>query len=318
MTESPVNNPMKVFLAAIVNVALFSCMNLFVKLAAETHSVPQIMFFRSALALIPVVMLIVWYRKDFSLFKTKRLGGHLTRSLIGTVSMSCIFTSFSMLPLANATAIQFASPLILTALSVPLLKETVGPHRWAAVIVGLCSVVFMLRPGGEGSLFGSMVAVAAAFLSALAMIAVRRLGSTEHSLTIVFYFSLFSALFAGIAMIFAWTPPTMVSLMYLLAIGLLGGLGQVFLTYAYANAPAAYVSPFSYLTILFSVGFDLLIWGHVPGQEIVTGSVIVVLSGLYIVFREARKQYKAVIRTNLYGLQPAQPTEKDKAPDSKT
>ena len=310
MTESPVEKPFRVFLSALLNVAFFAFMNLFVKLASETHSIAQIMFFRSVIALIPVCLMIL-AKRDISLFSTKRMGGHFARSSIGTISMAFFFTSFAMLPMADATAIQFASPLILTALSVPLLKEIVGPHRWAAVTIGLGAVLFMLQPTGHTHMAGNMVALGAAFLGALAMIAVRRLGTTEHSLTIVFYFSLFSAIFSFIAMLFAWTPPTATSLTYLLAAGILGGFGQVFLTYCYARAPAAYVSPFSYLAILFSALFDVIIWHHATDWRIALGSCIVMSSGLYIVFREAKKHYRNITNPNLYNLQPAMPTPRD-------
>lgn len=311
MTESPVERPLRIFMAACLAITFFAVMNMLVKIVTETQSVPQALFFRNLIGLVPVLFLI-GRTGNWNLVKTTRHGGHFLRSFVGCASMSCFFLSFALLPLADATAIHFAAPLILTALSVPLLKERVGPHRWAAVVVGLGAVLFMLAPAGDGNMTGAFVALSAAVLSAFAMIAIRRLGSTEHALTIVFYFTVYSTLFTGIAMLFAWEPIGSRALLLMAGIGLTGGIGQIFLTYAYAHAPAAYVSPFNYLAIVFAAAFDILFWGVIPGWPIMAGSFVVIATGLYIVFREARKKRPLPVRTSLYALQPTQPTDEDR------
>ncbi len=308
--ETPVEKPVKIVLAITLCMVFFGFMNMFVKLASETLPVPQVMFFRNFLGLIPVLFLIM-QKKDFSLFKTKRHSGHFVRSFVGFFSMCCFFWSFAMLPLANATAIHFAAPLLITALSVVLLDEKVGVHRWTAVLIGLAAVVFMLQPAGNGDPLGSLVAMSAAILSAFAMITVRKLGSTEHALTIVLYFTLYSTLFSFVWMIFNWVTPNWINAFYLLALGLLGGCGQIFLTYAYARAPAAFVSSFSYLGIIVAAALDYIVWNHVPGWQILAGSTVVIGSGLYIVWREARKKVAQPTPTEVYSLTPEMPTEKD-------
>ena len=308
--ETPVEKPVKTVIAIMLWLLFFGLMNMFVKLAAETLPIPQIMFFRNFLGLIPVLFLIL-QRRDFSLFKTRRHSGHFARSFVGFFGMCCFFWSFSMLPLANATAIHFASPLIITALSVVMLDEKVGAHRWTAVLVGLGAVLFMLQPAGDGDPLGSLVAMSAAIFSAFAMIMVRKLGSTEHALTIVFYFTLYSTLFSALWMMFTWTTPGLVVALYLLALGILGGCGQIALTYSYAHAPAAFVSPFSYLGIIIAALLDFIIWNHVPGWQIWAGSLVVICAGLYVVWREARKQVPQPTPTELYSLTPEIPTERD-------
>lgn len=316
MAESPVDKPVKIFLAISGATLLFALMNLFVKLAAETHSIPQVMFFRSGIGMIPVIWLIT-RRRAFTLFKTNHFAGHFVRSFVGFFSMCCIFWAFKMLPLANATAILFASPLILTSLSVLLLDEKVGPHRWTAVVIGLAAVLFMLQPAGDGNPLGSIVAMCAAILVAFAMIAVRKLSKTEHSLTIVFYFSGLCTVMSGAWMLATWTTPSALSLFYLVMTGLLGGSAQVGLTYAYAKAPAAYVSAFSYFGIIFAAGLDFIIWQIVPVWQIWLGSPIVIGAGLYIVWRETKKKYPplATGAVDLDGSGPEAPTEKDKRDD---
>lgn len=291
MTETPVDKPVKIFIAISLSTFLFALMNLFVKLAAETHPIPQVMFFRNAIGMIPVIWLILQSRNT-ALFKTRSFSGHFVRGFVGFFSMCCVFWSFKMLPLANATAILFASPLILTSLSVVLLDEKVGSHRWTAVVIGLAAVLFMLQPAGDGNAEGSLIAMCAAILMAFAMVSIRKLSKTEHSLTIVFYFSAFCTVMSGLWMLADWVNPTPISLCYLAATGILGGIAQVFMTYAYAKAPAAYVSAFSYSGIVIAAALDLLIWGHVPVWQVLVGSPVVIAAGLYIVWREAKKNYK--------------------------
>lgn len=313
MTESPVEKPLKIFLAISGATFLFALMNLFVKLAAETHSIPQVMFFRNFIGMIPVIWLIT-RRKEFALFKTSKLSGHFVRGFVGFFSMCCVFWAFKMLPLANATAILFASPLILTSLSVVLLDEKVGPHRWTAVIIGLAAVLFMLQPAGDGDAIGSIIAMSAAILMAFAMVSIRKLSKTEHSLTIVFYFSAFCTIMSGLWMLAAWTDPTPLTLFYLVMTGLLGGVAQVGMTYAYAKAPAAYVSAFSYFGIIFAAGLDFMVWQLVPVWQIWMGSPLVIGAGLYIVWRETKKKYTptAAGAVDLDGSGSEAPTEKDK------
>jgi drug/metabolite transporter (DMT)-like permease len=308
--ETPVEKPLKILLAVGLCLLFFAFMNMFVKLASETLPVPQVIFFRNFLGLIPVLFLIM-QKRDYSLFKTQRHSGHFVRSFVGFFSMCCFFWSFALLPLANATAIHFASPLIITALAVVLLDEKVGVHRWSAILVGLAAVLFMLQPAGNGDPVGSLIAMSAAILAAFAMIMVRKLGSTEHSLTIVFYFTAYSSLFSFIWMLFVWEMPDLTSAGYLLAVGLLGGCGQICLTYAYARAPAAFVSAFSYLGIVVAATLDYIVWNHVPGWQIWVGSMVVIGSGLYIVWREARKKVPEPTPTEVYSLTPEIPTQKD-------
>lgn len=312
MTETPVEKPLKIFLAISGATFLFGLMNLFVKLAAEHHAIPQVMFFRNFIGMLPVIWLIMQQRNT-ALFKTKNFSGHFVRGFVGFFSMCCVFWAFKMLPLANATAILFASPLILTSLSVVLLDEKVGPHRWTAVIIGLAAVLFMLQPASGGDPIGSMIAMCAAILMAFAMVSIRKLGKTEHSLTIVFYFSAFCSVMSAFWMMAVWTPPSALSLFYLVMTGLLGGVAQVFMTYAYSKAPAAYVSAFSYFGILVAATLDFMIWNLVPVWQVWVGSPIVIAAGLYIVWRETRKKYVPTATVDLDGSGTEQPTEKDKA-----
>lgn len=312
MTETPVSNPARIFAYAMLATVLFAFMNLAVKYTAEQGvHIMQIVLFRNIMAL-PVVLLLISKHVDSrTLLHTKRPLGHLARGLIGLASMFCFFLSFKILPLGDATALHFAAPIILTALSVPLLKEKVGPWRWGAVFIGLIGVVIVANPTGQTQVFGAAVALLAATLSAVSSILVRKMGETENSLTIVFYFTVCGIVLSLILTPFFWQPLADVWVFYaLLCVGLLGGVGQYFLTHAYSQAPAAYVSVFSYAAILFSIGFDLIFWAHVPAMNVWIGSGIVVGSGLIILYREVVHKNK-MARLSVYSLQPVRPTQAD-------
>ena len=154
MSESAVKNPMQTFIFAIFSTILFSFMNLAVKYAAESGvHITQIMLFRNLLALPVILLLVSRYIDSQKLLKTTRPFSHLARGLVGLAAMACFFLSFKMLPLGDATALHFASPLILTALSVPFLGEKVGPWRWGAVVIGLIGVLIVTNPSGNTEIF---------------------------------------------------------------------------------------------------------------------------------------------------------------------
>ncbi|WP_245986888.1 DMT family transporter [Azospirillum thermophilum] len=272
------------------SVLLFSLMNVLVKLLTETFPVVEVAFFRSLFALIPVGAMIAAQGGWVANLRTARPFAHLWRGMIGIASMSAMFWSFHLLPLGDAVALTFAAPLFLTALSVPLLGERVGIHRWSAVLVGFLGVLIMVRPSGDVLQFGSLVALAAAAGQAAAMITVRQLSRTEPANTIVFYFTTATTVMLGLALPFAWSTPTAHEWLLLLATGLLGGGGQLLVTRAYSLAPAAVVAPLNYLSLLWAVLFGWLLWGDVPASNMAAGAVVVAASGLYILHRETRRR----------------------------
>ena len=296
--ETPADKPVKIFLAVVLSQALFSIMNAFVKLALVTHPIVQVMFFRSTIALVAVSLLILHEEKrtaarPFSLFKTANPMVHFWRSSTGVAAMFCYFTAFATLPLANVTAIGFAAPLILTLLSIPMLGEKVGIHRLGAVAVGLGSVIFIFAPEIEAdraNLWGNMAAFGATVLTAFSLALIRKMGRTENHLTIVFYFTLACTLVSLTALPFFWSQPSAHSLFFLLMVGLCGGSAQIFITWSYAHAPAAYASAFFYTAIIFATTLDWLVWGHIIDPTTAMGSAVIVASGLYVLYREARKK----------------------------
>src|SRR5690606_6233798 len=204
------------------------------------------------------------------------------------LSMLCFFYALTILPLADVTAINFTMPLFVTALSVPLLGETVGWRRWTAVAIGFSGILLMVRPGASILDPAILIAVASAFGYALAVICMRRLGSTERSATTTLYFTLACAVVGGIAAPFAWVPPTPTGWAALILVGLISGTGQLLMTAGYRFAPAAIVAPFDYVSMVWAVVLGFLIWGEVPTVGVLAGAALVIGSGLYILYREHR------------------------------
>ena len=312
MSETPVENPMRIFFFAMTATILFAFMNLAVKYTAESGiHITQIILFRNLLALPVILWLISKHTDSRNLLYTSRPLSHALRGLVGIAAMACFFISFKMLPLGDATALHFASPIILTVLSIPFLGEKVGKWRWCAVGIGLVGVLIVTNPTGNTNVVGSMVALMAALLGAIAAVMIRKMGETENSLTIVFYFTITGIFIAFVLTPFFWQPIASVWVFYaLLCVGILGGIAQYFLTKAYAQAPAAYVSIFSYASIVFSIGFDIIFWSHVPVWTVWVGSAIIVFSGMIILYREVVHKGRNA-RLNTYGLSPIRPTQAD-------
>jgi drug/metabolite transporter (DMT)-like permease len=285
------NRPLGIALRASAMVA-FACLGALVKWTSQ-HQVPvfEIIFFRNAFALVPVAAMVFSTPRGLSVLHTSRPMAHLLRSGIGIAAMVCGFTSTALLPLTQATALTFTTPLFMTALSALILKEHVGPHRWAAVAVGFIGVLVMVRPGAEGALsLGTVLGLAGAMLAAGATIAIREIGKTEPGPTIVFYFTMAGAALGLASLPFGWVMPNLWVLAALIAAGLVGGIGQLLITNALRVAPIAVIAPFDYTQLLWAGLLGYLVWGDTPGPNTLLGAVIVAASGVYILFRETRRR----------------------------
>jgi drug/metabolite transporter (DMT)-like permease len=269
-----------------LSVGLFAVMDAIVKWVSDTYPTIEIIFFRSLFAFVPLVWLIP-RAGGLSALRASRPGLHLLRCTVGLVSMYLYFLAYKLLPLADAIALGFAAPLFMTALSVPLLGEKVGVRRWSAVVVGFSGVMLMLRPGGDLFQAAALVPLAAAFTYALAMVFIRRVSRHDSTVSIVFYFTLFTLVVSGIATwIQGFVMPRGIDWVWLAGIGLIGGTAQIFMTRAFTIAPIAVVAPFEYTAMLWAVGLGWAIWGTLPDAWTWAGSFVLIGSGLYILHRE--------------------------------
>lgn len=272
----------------VIGLFLFGIMEALIKWNVAAYPVHELVFFRASFGLVPCLV-IVWQAGGIATLKTSRLGEHALRGLVGLVAMWLVFSAYETMKLADVGAILFAAPLFLTALAGPVLGEKVGMRRWTAVFVGFVGILLILKPGGAALQPAAVGVLGAAFLFAVAMTLMRRLGTTESAATITFFLSLFLIAASTIMIaLFGWVTPTPMDFVALALIGLIGGTAQLFLTQSLRLGEAAVVSPLRYTSIIWVVLFGYIFWGELPDSMVVTGLVVVITSGLYILHREAR------------------------------
>lgn len=298
--ENPHNkrgmNVLKGVLFKIVSALLFALMSALVRQLGDVVPVGQMVFFRSAFAIVPVAVIYAVRGELMSTVRTARPLGQLGRGLLSLFGMSTSFGALTRLPLADATAIGFASPLVTVALAALILKENVRIYRWSAVAVGFIGVIVMLIPQFDLSHYagpaaataavGATLALVSAFCNAATVIQTRRLTQSETTPAIVFYFSLICAIGGALTYPLGWHSPTPWELAALIALGLVGGLAQIFLTESYRNASASVVAPFDYTSMLWAFLFGYYFFGELPQPLVYAGSAIVAGSGLFVIWRE--------------------------------
>jgi drug/metabolite transporter (DMT)-like permease len=280
----------------IVSALLFAVMSALVRQLGDVVPVGQMVFFRSAFAIVPVVVIYAARGELLTAVRTGRPFGQLGRGLLSLFGMSTNFASLTRLPLADVTAIGFASPLITVALAALILREHVRVYRWSAVAVGFLGVIVMLIPQFEPNHYAGAAARTAAVGASLALfsalsnagtvIQTRRLTQSETTSAIVFYFSLICAIGGALTLPFAWHSPTKLELAGLISLGLLGGLAHIFLTESYRHAAASVVAPFDYTSMLWALLLGYYVFGELPQPLIYVGAVIVAGAGLFVIFRE--------------------------------
>ena len=185
--------------------------------------------------------------------------------------------------------VLFTGPLMLVALSVPFLRERVGPRRWAAVFVGFVGVLIVLRPGADAVHWGALLVLAGAFFYAIYQIQTRKLAGYDDPRTTAVYTILAAFIVATVAVPFFWEMPrNTVDWLLFLALGVVGGLAHYFIIKAYQYAEASLVGPFDYSQLVGASIFGFLLFGEVPDTWTWVGAAVIIASGLYIAHREAR------------------------------
>ena len=194
-----------------------------------------------------------------------------------------------MLPLAETYSLLFATPLLVTALSVPLLGETVRMQRWGAVVVGLIGVLIVLRPGLTELTAGHVAGLTAAAASAMSSILARKLGGKERPAVLILFPMLLSMLVMSMTLPVVYVPVTLPDLGLMAIVGFLSVLAQLCILGAYRAAPAAFVAPLQYSQILWATLFGALFFAETPDRYVAIGSSVIILSGMFVVWRESRE-----------------------------
>ena len=224
---------------------------------------------------------------------TRRLPTQLLRAGLLVASIAALFVGLTYLPIADATAISFMSPLFITVLSVPLLGERVGPHRWAAVVIGLIGVLVIVRPGGGIAHWAAAMPLISAVAFAGYQIATRLLAATEFTFTTLFYTGVGGFFWISLAVPFVWTWPTPAQWGIFLGLGALGVAAHLCLIRAFALAQASLLAPFNYTKLIWAALLGYLVFGDVPSLNTLAGSAVIIASGLYVIWREQQLANRA-------------------------
>ncbi len=298
-TEDPATSTNYLGGIALRLLAMFSLSFMFVivKLLDESGvHVLESLFWRQALVL-PFLLFWIWRFAGFHTLRTNRLGSHMRRTAMGLTGMCCNFLAMIFLPMAEATTINLSVPIFGVIFAAILLSEKIGWQRWSAVLLGFIGVVIVLDPGnsfadgftGQHGL-GTIIAITGAITTALISIAIRDLGRTENASTIVFYFSLMSMVPLGLALPFVYTPHSAEQWLLIAGLGLTGAVVQMSLTGALRLAPVSVVLPMDYSALLWAIALGWYMFGTVPAEATWIGAPIIIFSGLFIAWREHRRQ----------------------------
>ncbi len=249
---------------------------------------------------------LIWmaFRGRLGSLKTHRGHHHAIRSLIGFCAPFLFFTALGLMPLADTVVVTFAAPFVMTALSIPLLKETVGWHRWGAICVGFVGVVIVVQPSGGTFQVGALYALGACLSYSLIQIMTRWMSGTETPVRIVFYFNLGTAIIGTCALPFVWKAMPLDDVLIICAMAGVAVTGHIMLTVAFTKAPISVVAPFEYSALIWSALFGLLIWGEFPARHVWFGAAIIVISGIYMIHRESLKKHEANEPANVIDVIP--------------
>jgi len=270
----------------------FSTMGAMLKLAStQGLNAPELVFYRSLFGL-PVVLFWALSRESLAALRPNRPLAHVWRGGLGLLAMGLGFQALILLPLADATAINFTAPIFATVLSFLILKEQVGMHRWAAVLIGFAGVLVVARPAGSSlPILGVAIGLVAALGQAGVTTTLRHLQRSENMVAIVFWFAVAGILVGGLLMPIFGNVHSAKAMAFVVAGGLAGGVGQLFMT-ASLRAPVSVVSSFDYLQIVAATAYGWLLFSDVPRTSTILGAALIAGSGLYTAFREHRRRLR--------------------------
>lgn len=271
----------------LVAVAMFSLMDAILKLLSEHYPPFQVATLRG-LSSLPFVLTWALASAGWRPLLRVRWPLHLLRGVLGVGMMASFVYGVNRLPLSSAYSIFFIAPLLITALSGPILGERVGPRRWVAIGIGLLGVLVLLRPTGEGMLSLAALAILAASLGyAVSAITVRLLARTDSTQAMMVWLMAMITVGAGALAWTQWLPIQVRDLWLIAGLGVAGSIGQYAVTEAFRLGEASLIAPLEYTALIWGVLLDLSLWGVLPDSVTWVGAAIIVASGLYLLRRES-------------------------------
>jgi drug/metabolite transporter (DMT)-like permease len=291
-------------LFAVGGTLIFSVNDMAIKFLSGGYALHQVILIRAVVAMCFILIVVHVSDRGWSQIATSRPGAHLARVAIVMVSNVTFFVGLAAMPLADAVAVAYVSPIVVTLLSIVFLGEKVGPRRWAAVIVGMLGVLVMLRPGAGVIQPAALLVLISAVLYASGNLLARHMGGTESAMTLSFYVqagfivvSVSMGLWVGDghlatddklwAFLFRpWIWPPLADIPYFIATGLAVGIGGLMVTQAYRTVEAGLVAPFEYVGMPMAIFWGLVIFGTFPDATGWVGIAMICGSGLYVIWRE--------------------------------
>jgi len=272
----------------VLATALFASMDAIGKGLMQRHDPFQVVWARYAAQAV-IVAIIVSPRLG-RVIRTARPGLQVIRSALLFMATLCGFFAFSVMPLADATAIFQTAPLAITALAALILREPVGPRRWAGVMVGFLGALIIVRPGADVFQPAALLPMLGALFFAGYSIATRFLGRDESYWTTFLYTAALGALIASAFVPLVWVTPTWGDAALMLAMGAIGSAGQFLLIVAFNTAPASAIAPFTYAGLIFATLWGYVFFGDAPDGWTATGAAVIVGSGVYVWRRERMRK----------------------------
>ena len=279
---APAPHPLRGILMIMTAVAMFTVMDSMAKYLSRFYPVPGIVWARYSFHFLFVVM-ILGPRMKLDLARSKRPALQVARGFVLAASSMLFFSALKFMPMAEASSISFVAPMLVTLLSVVLLKEKVEFARWLAVGAGFVGVLIIIRPGGGVFSWVAVLPLATAGTFAVYQILTRKLAGVDSPYTSLFYSGLIGTVVLAAVLPFAWTTPTtLMHALMLPAIGFIGGLSHLILIRAYDHAPVSTLAPFSYTQLIWVMVMGYLVFGDFPDHWSLIGIAVIMASGIYI------------------------------------
>ena len=301
-------------LCAVVSVVFFSINDVAIKFLSGGYALHQVVLIRSVIGVIVIVCLIAPFTAGWGIARTRKLPMHLLRGLCVVFANMTFFLGLAAMPLADAVAIFFISPIVITLASVLFLGESVGPRRWAAIAVGFLGVLVMMRPGSAAFQAASLLPLAAAFFYAAIHVLTRKMGGTENAATMAFYIQI---MFIVVSLLFylavgdgrfgdqsspslafllrAWVWPVPADYPVFAVIGIGIAVAGYLISQAYRVSEASFIAPFEYLALPMSVVWGMVVFDEYPGGWDYAGMALILGAGLFMVWRDALAK-RAILR----------------------
>ena len=288
----PADAPFRGVLMMCVAVACFAAMNTFVK-ELRVQELPVVEIIWGRYFFHTILVLALFPKRIPTLLSGSDKGLQICRSILVLSATACMFTAVGFMPLADAVAITFIAPLLITALSVPFLGERVGLRRWIAVCVGFAGMLVIIRPGGGLFQPAALLPIGVTVFYAMYQIITRMISHRTDPINSVFYTAIVGGVLMSAIVPFFWETPTLEQWGMLLAAGLLGGLGHWAIIIAYQRAEAPLVAPFAYTELVWATMLGLTFFGDFPDLWTLVGAAIIAASGVYILQRERQQRASA-------------------------